>query len=61
MIASNAFNFTLLENTQQRNLYVHRKIADFVQEERASIGSFEPTQSTCWWAIAAANTEFAGG
>ena len=43
--AADAFKFVLLQNTQQGHLSLGRKISDFVEEERASICQFKPTQA----------------
>jgi len=40
-IAAEAFEFLLLENAQKFGLEIERKIANFVEEERAAIGEFE--------------------
>jgi hypothetical protein len=40
-VAAKAFEFLLLENAQEFGLEFERKIADFIEEERAAIGQLE--------------------
>ena len=51
MIAADAFDLTLLQDSQQCSLGFSRKIADLVQEERAAVGGLEaaepPLQRSC--------------
>src|SRR2546425_1124933 len=40
-IATEAFEFLLLKDAQKFGLKFERKVADFVEEERAAVGEFE--------------------
>ena len=50
VIASDPFEFALLEDSQKRDLRLRRQIANFVQKQRAAVGRFKapqpPLQST---------------
>src|SRR5215470_13109706 len=45
MITPNPLKFPLLQYTQERDLRLHRKFADFVQKQRAAISGLEPSDS----------------
>src|SRR5580658_5122434 len=44
--AANAFDFTFLQNSQECNLDFRRKVADFIEKDRAATGRFEPSHSS---------------
>src|SRR6516164_9292298 len=44
MITPHPFKFLLLQYSQERDLRFHGEITDFIQEERATIRGFKPTQ-----------------
>src|SRR5438552_3493976 len=44
LISAHPLKFPLLQDAQERNLGLRRKIPDFVQEDRASLRKFEPAQ-----------------
>src|SRR5580692_11374658 len=42
MITSHSLKLALLQHAQQRDLGVHREIADFIEEERPAVSGFKP-------------------
>ena len=45
MAASDSLELSLLQNAQQGNLSLHRKFADFIQEDGAALSKLEPAEA----------------
>jgi len=43
--SADTLKFVFLQNTQQSNLGLGRKLSDFIEEDRASFCKFEPPQT----------------
>src|SRR4029077_2763149 len=43
--SADAIKFVLLQDTQEGNLGLGRKLSDFIEEDRASTGQFKTTQT----------------
>src|SRR6478672_10442873 len=46
MIASNALNFSFLQNAQQSYLSLRREVADFIEKQRSAVGRLESADAS---------------
>ncbi len=46
MTAADPFDFPLLQHPQQRHLCFGGQVADFIEENGAAVGGFEPSQAS---------------